>query len=99
MGLTITFVSDQPTAALWASYQGDLPGNTSQEHICLAKHLAMAFPYKAHLVDVVQFEMLQQQQQRGRNALHNDLFVSVHIDPQFHALKNCDAGLEGKREG
>lgn len=59
----------------------------------------MAFSYKAHLVDVVQFEMLQQQQQRGRNALHNDLFVSVYIDPQFHALKNCDAGVEGEREG
>lgn len=47
----------------------------------------------AHLVDVVQFEVLEEQQEQGRNTLHNDLLVPVHIDAQLHALENSDATI------
>lgn len=46
---------------------------------------------------MVQLEVLEEQQQQSRDALHDDLFVSVHVDAQFHALQNGDAGMEGKK--
>lgn len=46
---------------------------------------------------MVQLEVLEEQQQRSRDALHDDLLVPVHVDPQFHALEDGDAGLEGKK--
>lgn len=45
-----------------------------------------------YLVDMVQFKVLEQQQQDSRNGLNNDLFVAVHIHPQLHALQHCGAG-------
>lgn len=42
-----------------------------------------------YLVDVVEFEVFEQQQQDGRDRLHNDLFVSIHVDTEFHALQHC----------
>lgn len=45
------------------------------------------------LVDVVQFEVLEQQQQHSRNGLNDDLFVAVHIHPQLHALQHCGGHL------
>ena len=45
-----------------------------------------------YLIDVVQLEVLQQQQQDGRNGLNDDLFVAVHIHSQLHALQHCGAG-------
>lgn len=45
---------------------------------------------------MVQLEVLEEQQQQSRDALHDDLFVSVHVNAQFHALQNGDAGMEGK---
>lgn len=41
-----------------------------------------------HLVDVIEFEVLQKQQQDGRDCLHNDLFVSIDINTKFHALQH-----------
>ena len=45
-----------------------------------------------YLIDVVQLEVLEQQQQDGRNGLNDDLFVAVHIHSQLHALQHCGAG-------
>lgn len=42
-----------------------------------------------HLVDVVKFEVLQKQQQDGRDGLHDDLLVSIDINAKFHALQHC----------
>lgn len=52
---------------------------------------------EAHLVDVVQLEVLEEQQQQRRDALHDDLLVPVHVDAQLHALQDGDAGVEGKQ--
>lgn len=41
-----------------------------------------------HLVDVVQFEVLQKQQQDGGDGLHDDLLVPIDIDAEFHALQH-----------
>lgn len=56
----------------------------------------------AHLVDMVQFEVFEEEQEQGRDTLYNDLLVSVHIDAQLHALENSDAtmgrgGVSAKR--
>lgn len=40
---------------------------------------------------MVQFEVLEEQQEQGGNTLYNDLLVPVHIDAQLHALENSDA--------
>lgn len=40
---------------------------------------------------MVQFEVFEEQQEQGRDALYNDLLVPVHIDAQLHALENSDA--------
>lgn len=42
-----------------------------------------------YLVDVVKFEMFQKEQQDGRDRLHDDLLVPVHINSKFHALQHC----------
>lgn len=55
---------------------------------------------------MVQFEVFQEQQQDGGDGLHDDLFVSIDIDAEFHALQHrgparespwlsawCQAGL------
>lgn len=51
----------------------------------------------AHLVDMVQSEVFEEEQEQGRDTLYNDLLVPVHIDAQLHALENSDAtmGREG----
>ena len=36
--------------------------------------------------------MLEEQQQHSRDGLDDDLLVTVHVDSQLHALKDCDAG-------
>lgn len=41
------------------------------------------------LVDVVEFEVFQEQQQDGRDGLHDDLLVSIDVDAEFHALQHC----------
>lgn len=46
----------------------------------------MFFP--PNLINVVQFEVLQKQQQDGGDRLHNDLFVSIDVDAEFHALQH-----------
>lgn len=54
----------------------------------------------AHLVDVVQFEVFEEQQEQGRDALHDDLLVPVHVDAQLHALEDSDATMgTGVRAG
>lgn len=50
----------------------------------------------AHLVDMVQFEVFEEEQEKGRDTLYNDLLVPVHIDAQLHALENSNA-IMGKR--
>lgn len=50
----------------------------------------------AHLVDMVQFEVFEEEQEKGRDTLYNDLLVPVHIDAQLHALENSNATM-GKR--
>lgn len=42
---------------------------------------------------MVQFEVLEEQQQQGGNTLHNDLLVPVHVDAQLHALENSDTTI------
>lgn len=44
---------------------------------------------RPYLVDVVEFEVFQEQQQDGRDGLHDDLFVSIDIHAKFHALQHC----------
>lgn len=41
-----------------------------------------------YLVDVIDFEVFEQQQQDGRDGLDDDLFVTVHVDAQLHALQH-----------
>lgn len=54
----------------------------------------------AHLVDVVQFEVFEEEQEQGRDALYDDLLVPVHVDAQLHALENSDATMgTGVRAG
>lgn len=43
-----------------------------------------------NLVDVVQLEVLEQQQQQCGDGLDDDFLVTVHVDSQLHALKDCD---------
>lgn len=45
-----------------------------------------------NLINVVQLEVLEQQQQQSRDGLDDDLLVAVDVDPQLHALEDCDAG-------
>lgn len=47
----------------------------------------------AHLVDMVQSEVFEEEQEQGRDTLYNDLLVPVHIDAQLHALENGDATM------
>lgn len=49
-------------------------------------------PTPAHLVDVIQFEVLEEQQQDSRDGLDNDLFVAIHIHPQLHTLQHRGSG-------
>lgn len=42
---------------------------------------------------MVQFEVFEEQQEQGRDALYNDFLVPVHIDAQLHALENSDATM------
>lgn len=51
----------------------------------------------AHLVDMVQFEVFEEEQEQGRDTLYDDLLVPVHINAQLHALENSDATMEGGR--
>lgn len=53
----------------------------------------------AHLVNMVQLEVLEEQQQQRRDALHDNLLVPVHINPQLHALQDGDAGAVEEDEG
>lgn len=41
---------------------------------------------------MVQLEVLEEQQQQSRDGLDDDLLVAVDVDPQLHALEDCDAG-------
>lgn len=41
---------------------------------------------------MVQLEVLEQQQQQSRDGLDDDLLVAVDVDPQLHALEDCDTG-------
>lgn len=54
-----------------------------------------AGPLPPHLVDVVELEVLEQEQQHGRDGLDNDLLVPIDIHTQLHALQHC--GPEGQR--
>lgn len=45
-----------------------------------------------NLINVVQLEVLEEQQQQSRDGLDDDLLVAVDVDPQLHALKDCDPG-------
>lgn len=45
-----------------------------------------------NLINVVQFEMLEEQQQQSRDGLDDDLLVAVDVDPQLHALEDRDTG-------
>ena len=42
-----------------------------------------------YLIDVVEFEVFEKQQQDGRDGLHDDLFVAIDINTEFHALQHC----------
>lgn len=44
-----------------------------------------------NLIDVVEFEVLEEKQQQSRDGLDNDFLVAVHVNSQLHALKDCDA--------
>lgn len=43
-----------------------------------------------NLIDMVELEVLEEQQQKSRDGLDDDLLVTVHINTQLHALKDCD---------
>lgn len=43
-----------------------------------------------YLIDVVQLEVFEEQHQQRRDGLHNDFFVTVHVNAQLHALKDRD---------
>lgn len=45
-----------------------------------------------NLINVVQLEVLEEQQQQSRDGLDDDLLVAVDVDPQLHALEDCDTG-------
>lgn len=51
---------------------------------------------EADLVDVVQFEVFQEQQQDGGDGLHNDLLVAIDVDPELHALQHRGPAAEGQ---
>lgn len=42
-----------------------------------------------YLIDVIEFEVFQQQQEYGWNGFDDDFFMSIHINAQLHTLKNC----------
>lgn len=44
-----------------------------------------------HLVDVVEFQVFEEEEQQGRDGLDDDFFVAVDIDAQLHALEDRDA--------
>ena len=45
-----------------------------------------------NLINMVEFEVLEEQQQQSRDGLDDDFLVAVHIDSQLHALEDCDTG-------
>lgn len=45
-----------------------------------------------YLINMVELEVFEEQQQQSRDGLDDDFLVTVHINSQFHALKDCDAG-------
>lgn len=49
-------------------------------------------PGPAHLVDVIQFEVLEQKEQDSRNGFDDDLLVPIDIHSQLHALQHCGPG-------
>lgn len=53
---------------------------------------------RSHLVNVIQFKVLQKQQQDGRDGFNDDFFVPVDVDAEFHALQNRRPA-EGERRG
>lgn len=56
-------------------------------------------PGPAHLVDVIQFEVLEQEEQNGRNGFDDDLLVPIDIHPQLHALQHCGPGAHREMLG
>lgn len=54
--------------------------------------------WRAHLVDVVEFEVFQEKQQNCRDGFHNDLFVPIHINTKFHALQHCGPAGSDRRD-
>lgn len=49
-----------------------------------------------HLVDVVEFQVFEEEEQQGRDGLDDDFFVAVDIDAQLHALEDRDAAERKK---
>lgn len=45
-----------------------------------------------YLINMIEFEVFEEQQQQSRDGLDEDFFVTVHINSQLHALKDCDTG-------
>ncbi len=44
-----------------------------------------------HLVDVVEFEVFEEQQEEPRDRLDDDLLVAIHVDTQLHRLQHGGA--------
>lgn len=43
-----------------------------------------------NLIDMVEFEVLEEQEQQSRDGLDDDFLVPVNIDSQLHALQDGD---------
>lgn len=45
-----------------------------------------------NLINMVELEVFEEQQQQSRDGLDDDFLVTVHVNSQLHALKDCDTG-------
>jgi len=55
--------------------------------VCVFVHACVC-----NLINVVEFEVFEEQQQQSRDGLDDDFLVTVHVNSQLHALKDCDTG-------
>lgn len=62
----------------------------------IGEHQMLRHEFK--LVNVIHLQMFQQQQQNGRHGFHQNLFVTIDVNTQFHRLQHRHPVVGKRRE-
>lgn len=72
-----------------------MPQERNGDARCLLTEVCvLCFVCVCDLINMVEFEVFEEKQQQSRDGLHDDFLVTVHVDPQLHALKDSDSARD-----